>query len=245
MTTGNNLLITLEDQLNELGLPNMAAELDRLYTAPGFLEMDHLTLISNLISPEYKDKVSKRLNNRLRAAKLIGCPAELSECKDSKEREYLPSGIPQLLATMDFIARGYNICILGASDTGKTYLAKAIGIKACQDYRVGYYHCEELLESLSSLKQREYIKYERKLAAILKQDLVILDDFLLHTIEDESEIKVLFALLEGRTEKQKSTIICSQRAPENWKPMIMNDEISANSIVKRATKHYTVMINSR
>ena len=52
MTTGNNLLITLEDQLNELGLPNMAAELDRLYTAPGFLEMDHLTLISNLISPE-------------------------------------------------------------------------------------------------------------------------------------------------------------------------------------------------
>lgn len=245
MTTGNNLLITLEDQLNELGLPNMAAELDRLYTAPGFLEMDHLTLISNLISPEYNDKVSKRLNNRLRAAKLIGCPAELSECKDSKEREYLPSGIPQLLATMDFIARGYNICILGASDTGKTYLAKAIGIKACQDYRVGYYHCEELLESLSSLKQLEYSKYERKLAAILKQDLVILDDFLLHTIEDESEIKVLFALLEGRTEKQKSTIICSQRAPENWKPMIMNDEISANSIVKRATKHYTVMINSR
>ena len=74
---------------------------------------------------------------------------------------------------------------------------------------------------------------------------MILDDFLLHTIEDESEIKVLFALLEGRTEKQRSTIICSQRAPENWKPMIMNDEISANSIVKRATKHYTVMINSR
>ena len=86
MTTGNNLLITLEDQLNELGLPNMAAELDRLYTAPGFLEMDHLTLISNLISPEYKDKVSKRLNNRLRASKLIGCPAELDECKDSKDR---------------------------------------------------------------------------------------------------------------------------------------------------------------
>ena len=110
---------------------------------------------------------------------------------------------------------------------------------------MGYYHCEELLESLSSMKQLEYSKYERKLAAILKQDLMILDDFLLHTIEDESEIKVLFALLEGRTENQRSTIICSQRAPENWKPMIMNDEISANSIVKRATKHYTVMINSR
>lgn len=245
MTTGNDLVTTLEDQLNELGLPNMAAELDRLYTAPGFLEMDHLTLISSLITPEYKDKVSKRLNNRLRSAKLIGCPAELDDCKDSEKREYLPTGMPQLLASMDFVARGYNICILGASDTGKTYLAKAIGIKACQDYRVGYYHSEELVEGLAALKQQDYDKYERKLNTIQKQDLVILDDFLLHTIEDEAEVKILFALLEGRAEKQKSTIICSQRAPENWKPMIMNDEISANSIVKRATRHYTVMIKSR
>lgn len=245
MLTGNTLLNTLVDELNELGLPNMAAELDKLYAAPGFLEMDHLTLISELISSEYKDKISKRINNRLRLAKLIGCPAELGECKDSKEREYLPSGIPQLLSTLDFIPKGFNICILGASDTGKTYLAKAIGIRACIDYRVGYFHCEELLESLSSLKQHDYGKYERKMSGMLKQDLVILDDFLLHTIEDEAEIKVLFALLEGRSERQKSTIICSQRAPENWKPMIMNDEISANSIVKRATKHYTVMINRR
>lgn len=245
MLTGNNLLNTLVDELNELGLPNMAAELDKLYAAPGFLEMDRLTLISELISPEYKDKISKRINNRLRSAKLIGCPAELEYCKDSREREYLPSGIPQLLATLDFIPKGFNICILGASDTGKTYLAKAIGIKACTDYRVGYFHCEELLESLSSLKQHDYSKYARKISGLLKQDLVILDDFLLHTLEDEAEIKILFALLEGRSERQKSTIICSQRAPENWRPMIMNDEISANSIVKRVTKHYTVMINRR
>ena len=245
MLTGNTLLNTLVDELNELGLPNMAAELDKLYAAPGFLEMDRLTLISELISPEYKDKISKRINNRLRSAKLIGCPAELEYCKDSREREYLPSGIPQLLATLDFIPKGFNICILGASDTGKTYLAKAIGIKACTDYRVGYFHCEELLESLSSLKQKDYSKYARKISGLLKQDLVILDDFLLHTLEDETEIKILFALLEGRSERQKSTIICSQRAPENWRPMIMNDEISANSIVKRVTKHYTVMINRR
>lgn len=245
MLTGNDLLNTLVDELNELGLPNMAAELEKLYVSPGFLEMDHLTLVSELISPEYRDKVSKRINNRLRSAKLIGCPAELGNCMDSKEREYLPSGIPQMLSSMDFIPKGFNICILGASDTGKTYLAKAIGIKACTDYRVGYFHCEELLESLSAQKQLDYGKYERKMSGLLKQDLVILDDFLLHTIMDEAEIKILFSLLEGRAERQKSTIICSQRAPENWKPMIMNDEISANAIVKRATKHYTVMINRR
>lgn len=150
-----------------------------------------------------------------------------------------------MLSALDFTPKGFSICIPGASDTGKTCLTKAIGIKACADYRVGYFHCEELLESLSSQKQLDYGKYERKMTGSLKQDLLILDDFLLHTIVDEDVIKVLFALLEGRSEKQKGTISCSRRAPENWKPMVMNDEISANSIVKRITKHYTVMINRR
>lgn len=40
-------------------------------------------------------------------------------------------------------------------------------------------------------------------------------NFLLHTIENEAEIRILFALLEGRSEKKRSTIVCSQRAPEN------------------------------
>ena len=45
--------------------------------------------------------------------------------------------------------------------------------------------------------------------------------------------------------KTKSTIVCSQRDTDNWKAMILNDEVSANSIMKRATKHYTIKINSR
>lgn len=35
------------------------------------------------------------------------------------------------------------------------------------------------------------------------------------------------------------------RDPDNWKAMILNDEVSANSIMKRATKHYTIKINTR
>ena len=74
-------------------------------------------------------------------------------------------------------------------------------------------------------------------------DLIILDDFLLHTVNDEDEVKILFTILEGRTEAMKSTIICSQRDPRSWKSMIMNDEVSTNAIMKRVTKHYTVAIN--
>lgn len=78
-----------------------------------------------------------------------------------------------------------------------------------------------------------------------KLSLLILDDFLLHTITDEREIKVLFELLEKRTEHSRSTIVCSQREPKSWAAMILNDEVSANAIMKRATKHYTFVINTK
>ena len=51
--------------------------------------------------------------------------------------------------------------------------------------------------------------------------------------------------MEKRSELSKSTIICSQREPNSWASMILNDEVSANSIMKRATKHYTVVIKPK
>ena len=79
----------------------------------------------------------------------------------------------------------------------------------------------------------------------IQQDLLILDDFLLHTITDEREIKVLFEVMEKRSELSRCTIVCSQREPNSWASMILNDEVSANAILKRATKHYTVVIQPR
>ena len=135
-----------------------------------------------------------------------------------------------------------NICILGPSDSGKSYLAKALGIQGCQKYRISYHHCETFLEEMVALKNADYAKYQKKMMHHIKLDLLILDDFLLHTITDEREIKVLFEVLEKRSELSRSTIVCSQREPKSWASMILNDEVSSNAIMKRATKHYTVVI---
>lgn len=107
-----------------------------------------------------------------------------------------------MLSSLDFIEKGYNLCILGESDAGKSYLAKAICIKACNRYNVGYFHSEKQLESMVALKEQDYDKYARKMKKYLKWELIILDDFLLHTITDKREIKILFELLEKRTEKK-------------------------------------------
>ena len=247
MLTGKALFNTLLAELNEMGLPGMSSTLDEMYRSPNFLELDPLMAIANLVEPEYQKKMNKRIQCRLRSAHLRGCPQELTNCVDSAEREYLPRGITEALASLDFIDSGLNVCILGPSDSGKSYLAKAIGIVACNNYKVEYHHCESLLEALVALKVQDYSKYQKRLkricgAALLILDDFILDDFLLHTITDEREVKILFEILEKRCEINLSTIICSQREPASWSSMILNDEVSANAILKRATKHYTVVI---
>ena len=53
---------------------------------------------------------------------------------------------------------------------------------------------------------------------------------------------VLMEILEKRIVPSKSTIVCSQRDPGNRKAMTMNNNVSVNAIMKRATKHYIVAI---
>ncbi len=242
-TAEKELILDLEEQLRDIKLPLMALKLDELYRKPDFGKLDSLRLLSELITPEYRDKMSKTLNNRLRKACLIGSPCELESCKDSTTRRYEPAGITRTLSNLNFIEDGMNLCILGASDTGKTYLAKAIGSAACMHYRVSYNRCSTLLESLVALKSQDYKAYAKKVRTLNNSHLLILDDFLLNTVTDEREIKVLMELLETRMNLSRSTIVCSQRDPESWKAMIMNDEVSANAILKRVTKHYIVMIH--
>ena len=50
-------------------------------------------------------------------------------------------------------------------------------------------------------------------------------------------------MIGDKKRKQKSTIVCSLRSPSSWTSMILNDEVSSNSVVKRVTKHFTVLIN--
>ena len=105
--------------------------------------------------------------------------------------------------------------------------------------------CDDFLEKLAVLKRVDFDKYQKRFQLFSKLDVLILDDFLLHTLVNEEEVKVLFNVLEIRSENQKTTIVCSQRDPVSWTSMMLNDEISANAILKRVTKHYTIVINSK
>lgn len=93
MLTGKKLVDTLTAELGEIGMGNMASELDAMYRSPEFLELDLLSAIARLVETEYQARTNKRITNRLRAAHLLGCPQDITSCVDSSERAYLPAGI--------------------------------------------------------------------------------------------------------------------------------------------------------
>ena len=64
----------LVDELNELKLGYMAALLDALYHSKTFDELDAVSLLEQVIGPEYQNKASQRFQNRLKHAHLSGCP---------------------------------------------------------------------------------------------------------------------------------------------------------------------------
>ena len=245
MNTGKKELRSILEELAALKLPHMAAELQKRYSQPAFLETGRLELIGAIIHEEYAATMSARYASRLKKAKLKGSSCLLEQCKDSEERQYQPRDIVETLVSLDFIRSGMNLCIFGASDSGKTYLAKALGAEACREFRVAYYHCDELVGDLAAMRKTDYPKYKKKLQALTNLDLVILDDFLLHPITEDDEVKGMYDILERRNERSKSCIICSQREPKAWPSMLMEDEVSSNSILKRVTKHYNVMIERK
>lgn len=243
MLAGKALVADIRYKLHELGLDTMSTSLGSMYKSAMIPGTDPLTIIANMVDPEYEQRITTRLNNRLKAAHLLGAPQDINNCVDSEDRKYIPSNVVSKLAELDFIKYGQNVCILGPSDSGKSYFAKALGISACTRYKVGYYHCDALLSDMSDLRAVDRQKYRKQLKKLYGLDLLILDDFLLHTVTDEEDAKLLFEIFEARVEACHSTMVCSQRDPESWGAMFMNDEVVADAIKKRATRYYTVYIS--
>lgn len=243
MGSNEQAVNAIVDELKEIGLKKMAEQLDIQYSSPDFLRLDCVELIRRIVESEYIDRANKRLATRLQLGHLRGCPQDISSCVDTAERTYEPEGTIKHLSSLRFVEDGMNVCILGASNSGKTYLAKALGLSACSRYRTEYFCTEELIDSLMLLKRTDKKKFISRKKHLCSIELLILDDFLLHSFTDEDEIKAIHEILNKRQEANRSTIVCSQRMPNDWKAQILDDEVAADAIMKRATKHYTVMIN--
>lgn len=99
--------------------------------------------------------------------------------------------------------------ITGATGSGKSYLASALGYAACaRGYRVIYHHVPKLLSKLKMSKADG--SYLKEVARIERQQLLILDDFGLQPFDAQGR-NALMELVEDR--HGKSALIITSQVP--------------------------------
>ena len=146
------------------------------------------------------------------------------------------------LASCNYIAERHNILLLGATGSGKTYLACALGMAAVRNFlSVRYVRLPELLTELAIARSSG--NYRKVIVQYKKPALLILDEWLLYPLK-ETEARDLLEIAEARY-KKASTIFCSQFDVPGW-PEKLGDPIIADAICDRIVHDsYSVVIECK
>ncbi|MGJ1211196.1 ATP-binding protein [Sphingobacterium multivorum] len=133
------------------------------------------------------------------------------------------------LITGGYIERGEPLLISGATGCGKSFLASALGLKACsQGKKVLYFNLQKLLQRTKIARLEGSM--HKLLDRIAKADLLILDDFGLVNLDQQQRLD-LMEIIEDR-HARSSTIIASQLPVASWYDVIGEDTI-ADAVLDR------------
>lgn len=195
-----------------------------------------------LVDLEYSSRKNNRLKRLIRTAELEQTDASAAAIDYHSGRK-LNKTLIERLARCEYIAEARNIFITGATGSGKTYLACALGMEACKRYySVKYVRLPDLLLGLQAAREEE--KFASALKKYTKPVLLILDEWLLFKLS-EAEAKNLFELIHKRR-NHSSTILCSQFRESEWYSQICNQESTlADAIMDRISYNsYKIEIES-
>jgi DNA replication protein DnaC len=133
------------------------------------------------------------------------------------------------LASCRWIKERQNILITGPTGVGKSYLACALGNKACREgYRTLYARLPRLLQELHIARGDG--RYGKVLAGLARMDLLLIDDWGLVPLDDHGRRDIL-EILEDRHDVH-STIVTGQLPVSGWHEMI-GDPTLADAILDR------------
>lgn len=217
---------TLE-KLRQMRLTAMA-ELHQQYIEnhqTGSLTADEYLAL--LVDHQWEDRLNRKIGRLIKQARFKQ-KASLAEVAYNPQRN-LDKNMFARLGTLDFIKRSENLIITGASGTGKSYLAQALGYQAClMEHKTLYVNTSKLLGELSLSKMDG--TYLKELGKIERTKLLVLDDFGLQAFDKQGR-EILMDIIDQRY-NEAATIISSQIPVSAWYDLIGEGTI-ADAILDR------------
>ena len=164
------------EKLTNLGLTGMMRALEQqnqLQDASTLSFEDRLAL---LVDAECSERDTTQFTKRLKAAKLrdSACVEDI----DFKPNRGIDKRLIAQLAEGQWLQDHRNVLITGKTGVGKTYLACALGQKACRlNHSVLYFRAPRFFQELTVARLKN--TYQFALSRLKKSRLLILDDFAL------------------------------------------------------------------
>ena len=203
------------DQLNTLGLHGLAKGFRELEHKPEARALEHAEWLGLLLEYELTLRRQKQFETRARVAKLRHT-ASVEDVNFSTSRG-LDRALFLKLSACDWIAERRNLLITGASGLGKSWLACALGHKACREnISVLYMRMPRLLADLAIVHGDA--RYARMLKSIARVKLLILDDWGPESLTS-NQARDMLEIIEDRYDKG-SLIITSQVPINLWHNLI-------------------------
>jgi DNA replication protein DnaC len=217
---------TLE-KLQTLKLTGMVKGLEEQLRMTGLEDLGFAERLGLLIDREITERENRRLKDRLAKARLRHTAAV--EDVDLRTPRGLDRSVFLALCSCQWVTQHLNVLITGKTGTGKSYLACALAQKACREgFTAAYHRVPRLLADLATAKSDG--RYAKVLAGVARVDVLVLDDWGLHALNDASR-RDLLEILEDRYGR-RSTVVTSQLPVSAWHDAI-GDATLADAVLDR------------
>ena len=198
-------------KMNELKLFGMAHAFTQQIESASATHLSFEERVGLLVDHEVAFRDDRRLRRLLTNAKLR--ESACLEDVDYETRRGLDRSAMASLALCNWIRRGMNVVVTGATGVGKTWIACALGNQACRlGLTVKFERVPMLLEDLAIAHADG--TFRKRIVALGKIDLLILDDLGINILTAERRADLL-EVIEARSGR-KATLVTSQLPVKRW-----------------------------